>query len=372
MKRRLMSPVMVGLLFCTAMTADLHGATLTGVVRNGTLGRVEAGVTVQMVHHSAQSAEVLTDTTDAEGRFSFTYDGAPSAEVPTMLSAEYKGVPYRSDRITDASQPVEIAVYESTASDANLSIISHHFIVDASGGRATQVIIFQNTGDRTYRTGTGHGHGIEVPLPVGVTQSQSEIPGVHTHGPILVDSRPVPPGRMQLAFTTPIPQDGRLVQRLKYATPSVDMFVTPSDHAIGETTLADLGPVTIGERTFRRLSGSDFAAGSEVVLAIRHQAAVTAPGGDWLDGDGKGPWALGGVALGALLALAYLRMGSKGRITVEADEAMGPEVRRAALLEQIADLDDRLERGEIAADEHERRREAMKAEVVDLTRAATG
>ena len=366
-----MSPVMVGLLLCTSGTID--AATLNGVVMNRTEERTEAGVVVQLVHHSAQTAEVLVDTSDANGKFSFELTGEPSAEVPMMLSAEYKDVPYRSDRVTDLAAPVEIAVYESTESDAAIQMISHHLIVDAAAKQATQILIFQNTGNRTFKTGTGHGHGIEVPLPVGVTNVQSEIPGVHAHGPTLVDSRPVTPGRMQLAFTTPIPANGQFKQILKYPTPSIDAFITPADFGVAESTMSDLGSVNMGERQFRRLISENVPAGGHVSFRLAFApTAESGSGTDGFDGEGKGPWALGGIAVGALLALAYLKMGSKGTVSIESGDELGPEIRRAALIEQIANLDDRLESGDLAKEEHEKRRDALKAEVVDLTRTTTG
>ena len=370
---KILGPVVIGLLLCTGAS---EAATVSGVVRNGTLDRVEPNVIVQLVHHSAQSAEVLEDTTDAVGAFSFEVSGEPSAEVPMLLSAQYDDVPYRSGRITDLSSPIEILVYESTAQDNTIEMISHHLIVDAQGRQVTQILIFQNTGNRTFKTGTGHGHGIEVPLPDGVTEVHSEIPGVHSHGPTLVDSRPVTPGRMQLAFTTPIPSDGNFVQTLKYGAPSIDAFVTPSDFQVGASSLRDVGLVDMGERTFRRLVTENVPPGGQVSLQLGVAASMapsaSSPSRDPLDGAGKGPWALGGIAVGALLALAYLKMGSKDTVEVRTDGALGSEIRRSALIEQIADLDDRLEQGTIEKDEHEKRRDALKAEVVDLTRETTG
>jgi hypothetical protein len=371
-----MSPVMIGLLLCTIGVVTAEAATLSGVVMNRTEDRTEAGVAVQLVHHSAQSAEVLADTTDAEGKFSFEVKGEPSAEVPMMLSAVYKDVPYRSGRVTDLNAPVEIAVYESTDSDAVIEMISHHLIVDASTKQATQILIFRNTGNRTFKTGAGHGHGIEVPLPVGVTDVQSDVPGVHAHGPTLVDSRPVAPGRMQLSFTTPIPADGNFRQFLKYATPSIDAFITPSDFQVTDNTMTDLGDVDMGERKFRRLLTENVEAGGQVSFRLAFTSTAAVGGGgsgsDVFDGASKGPWALGGMAIGALLALAYLKMGSKATVSVGSGDALSPEVRRVALIQQIADLDDRLDQGDLTKDEHEKRRDALKAEVVDLTQATSG
>ena len=65
-------------------------------------------------------------------------------------------------------------------------------------------------------------------------------------------------------------------------------------------------------------------------------------------------------------------MGSKAGTTIEEGDDLGPELRREALIQQIADLDDRLERKDIEKDEHEKRRDALKAEVVDLTKEIAG
>ena len=289
-----------------------------------------------------------------------------------MLSAEYQDVPYRSERVTDSSKLVEVAVYESTNQDDAIEMISHHLIIDAQASQVTQILIFQNTGDRTFKTGTGHGHGVEVPLPEGITEVWSDIPGVHNHGPTLVDSRPVVPGRMQLAFTMAIPADGRITQRLKYATPAIDAFITPAETEVTDNTMSDLGPVDLGERQFRRLISENVSAGGQVSFRLGSSVASTAAVGssEGVDVGGVGPWALGGVAIGALLALVYLKMGSKE--TISSDEELGAEVRRMALIQQIADLDDRLEHKNIARDEHATRRDALKAEVVDLTKELSG
>jgi hypothetical protein len=364
-----LSPILVGLLLFTTSTLDVTAVELKGKVVNGTLGRAEAGVVVQLVHHSAQTAEVLVDTTSADGTFAFEISGEPTADVPMMLSAEYEGVPYRSDRVTDLSSDVEISVYESTDKDATIEMISHHLIIDTQARQATQILIFQNTGDRTYKTGEGHGHGIEVPLPNGLTEAGSDIPGVHTHGPTLVDSRPVPPGRRQLSFTTDVPADGRFTQVMKYGTPSVDVFITPSTAEVSQTSMQDLGPVTLGDRDFRRLLTENVQAGGQVSFQLAGVLPVTSSGGaDPFDWSGNGPWALGGMALGAFLSLAYLKMGSKDVVVVKVGGDLGPEIRRTALIQQIADLDDRLDAKDIDTAEHERRRDALKAEVVDLTK----
>jgi hypothetical protein len=369
-----MGPMLVGLLLCTMGIGSANAVEVKGQVINGTLDKPEGGVAVQLVYHSAESAEVVSDTTGSDGRFSFTLASEPGADVPVMLSAEYEDVLYRSDRVTDLSAEVEIKVYESTDQDTNIEVISHHLIVDADARQATQIIILQNTGDRTYKTGTGHGHGVEVSLPDGITEAASEIPGVHTHGQVLVDSRPVPPGRMQLAFTTPLPADGRYTQRLKYATPTINAFITPATAEVIDLSMQDLGQVTMGEREFRRLISENVPSGGEVAFTLR--GIAPAGGGtvssDPFDVNGKGPWALGGMAVGALLALAYIKMGSKDTVTLDVRSELGSDIRRSALIEQIADLDDRLEAGSIGSNDHTKRRDALKAEVVDLTKVDKG
>ena len=344
-------------------TSTLAAETLSGIVTNKTLSRTEPGLVVQIVSHSTTDATVLSDTTDSEGRFTFELPSVPSSEIPVLISTRYLDVPYTSERVNDLSSPVEVSVYEITDDLLSVGVVSHHLVIDATAGQVSQIYIFRNDGDRTYKTRTGHGHGIEIPLPHGVTQFFGGPQGLHNHGSTLVDSRPVPPGGIQLAYSFPLPSDGRFHQQLVFDTQSVDLLVTPPETPVSETTLQEVGPVTLGQRQYRRLSAKNLTKGRHIAFTI---GSLERERDEWGAGA-PAPWIVSSLALATMLAVVCVKIDRKRRGGEPTGE-LGPGARRSALLEQIADLDDRLDNGGIDEEEHARRREALKAEVLVLTR----
>ena len=366
----LCSFVVPRLLACTviafAATRTVSAQTLTGTVTNKTLSRPEAGLPVQIVSHGTTDASVLADTTDAQGRFHFDLPEAPNSEIPLLISTRYLDVDYASERVTDLTTPIEIAVYEVTDDLSDVNVVSHHIIIDAATNQASQIYIFRNDGDRTYKTGTGHGHGIEVPLPSDVTEFFGGPQGLHNHGSTLVDSRPMPPGGIQLAYSFALPSDGRFHQHLVFNTQSVDLLVTPPETPIGETSLDDVGPVTLGQRQYHRFGAKDLEKGQHIAFTVGGVTFEDQSG--WVTEE-KAPWILASLALIAMIAVAFVKFGQHRQpASTSPTGELGPELRRTALLEQIADLDDRLDAGRIEKNEHARRRDALKAEILDLTR----
>ena len=81
-----------------------------------------------------------------------------------------------------------------------------------------------------------------------------------------------------------------------------------------------------------------------------------------------------GLAIGfALLAVFFRpagRSGSHARATAEGPTDL--PARRTALMHQLADLDDRYEKGRLPEEEYRARRNAFKAELVEMTRVLDG
>ena len=348
-----------------AFAVSPSAQTLTGTVLNKTLSRPEAGLSVQIISHGTTDTAVLTDTTDAQGHFEFDLPETPSTEIPLLISTQYLDVHYASERVTDLALPVEIDVYEVTDDLSNVSVLSHHIIIDSATNQASQIYIFRNDGDRTYKTGTGHGHGIEVPLPRDVTQFFGGPQGLHNHGSTLVDSRPLPPGGIQLAYSFGLPADGRFHQHLEFDTQSVDLLVTPPETPIAETSMEDVGPVTLGQRQYRRLAARDLQKGQHIAFAVG-SSAFAESGVEALQENT--PWIIAGLSLVTMVIVISIKVGQRRQpVPVSTGGELGPVVRRTALLEQIADLDDRFDEGRIEKDEHTKRRDALKAEILHLT-----
>ena len=338
---------------------------VVGRVTNETYSNPQQGCVVLLVRQAAEPEIVGQDTTDSHGRFSFR--DAESDGALRFLFASYAGVNYHQ-RLSDG--PNEIAVYETTGSDTALSVVSHHIIVDAEEKRVEQILIVKNSGNRTFRTGGGHGHGLEVLLPDGVTEVRDGPQNLHTHGEILVNPDPVRPGHSQLLFAFDLPASGRLAQTVSYPTKSVEVFVRPADVDVSAGALQDRGEVPGEQHSFRRFSGAGFNRGDRIDLEIN-----TSP---WsfsaLSSDIGIRWLLIGLAIAfALLAIFFRSAGKTGSAArAPADGAPDLRARRTALMHQIADLDDRYEKGRLPEEEYRTRRNALKAELVEMTRVLDG
>lgn len=338
---------------------------VVGRVINETLSSPQNDCVVLLVRQAAEPEIVGQDTTDIHGRFSFR--DVESDGALWFLLASHAGVNYHQ-RLSDG--PNEIAVYETTGSDTALSVVSHHIIVDAAEKRVEQILIVENSGNRTFRTGGGHGHGLEVLLPDGVTEVRDGPQGLHTHGKILVNPDPVRPGHSHLPFAFDLPASGRLAQTLSYPTATVDVFVRPTEVDVNAGSLKDRGEVTFDQRSFRRFSGAGFNRGDRIDLEIN-----TSP---WsfsaLSSDIGIRWVLIGLAIAcALLAIFFRSAGKTGSSArAPADGTPDLRARRTALMHQIADLDDRYEKGRLPEEEYRTRRNALKAELVEMTRVLDG
>ncbi len=337
-----------------------HGLVI-GRITNETQSQPQPDCVVLLSRQGAESEVFLQDTTDAHGRFSF--QAPDGGDALWFLSASHAGVNY-VQRVVDG--PNEIAVFETTDSDTAVSVVSHHIIVDAAEKRVEQILIVQNHGNRTFKTGEGHGHGLEVFLPDGVTEVRGGPQGLHTHGDVLVNPDPVRPGLSQLLFAFDMPASGRLSQTVSYPTGTVDVFVSPPGTDIAAGALQDRGDVTFEQHSFRRFSGAAFNRGDLIDLEFNASPWSLSA----LPGDIDLKWVLLGLAIGfALLAIFFRPVGKTGSPAVKTAEGR-PDLRdrRNALVHQIADMDDRYEKGRLAEEDYRARRNAFKAELVEMTR----
>ena len=334
---------LIGLL---VLFSDAPGFALTGHVINRTLNRPEPDIEVSYVLHETGNITVVRDTTDSKGQFVLDVPSDPGAEPPPMLFARYNGIDYPGNP-APAGDTVDIPVFETTESDTAISLSSHHILLDAEGGTATYILIVHNRGDHTYLTGGDHGHGLEIPLPDGVTDILRAPQGVHLHGSLLVDPRPIIPGNYHTFFTFSIPPSNRIAQRITYPTASLDLLAQPIETPISTTVLRDLGDVNLGNNIVQRFGAEQLAPGTQIDIKLSSpETASNLQTPIW-------------VAAASAIAVAILAIYMRALKTT-------PN-RRTILLEQIADLDERYESGGLSEDDYKNRRNALKAEVIDLS-----
>lgn len=326
---------------------------LTGRVINKTLNRPETGVAVSYIQHAGADVVVLRDTTDAEGRFALNLPSDPASDPPPMLMARYHNIDYPGNPAPAAGE-IEIPVFELSNADTAISIVSHHILVNTQNRDVTYILIPQNRSDRTYVSDGDHGHGLELTLPEGVTDVLRAPQGVHLHGSTLVDPRPIIPGNSQTFFSFALPASNKLVHHITYPTASLDILVQPADAKVSATGLQDQGVVHFGQDTFRRFAAVDLLPGAHIGLTLET---------DDLFSQETLIWALAALALVFGIAAVWIARRPRSAAPVR----NSGQHRRTALLEQIADLDERFKQGKIAEADYRARRDALMAEVSELS-----
>lgn len=335
------------------LSAFLTGApagAVTGKVINKTLNRPEAEVVVSFVQHVGNNVTVLRDTTNAGGEFTLEVPVDLKADPPPMLFAKYLNVDYPG-QITD--QAIEIPVYETTSADTAVSMMSQHILVNATTRDVTYILIPQNSSNRTYLSEGDHGHGLEMTLPDGVTELLQAPQGMHLHGTVVVDPRPIMPGNGQTFFTFALPASNQLSQHITYPTSSLDVLIQPAETEVTIAGLQDQGTVTLGPDVFRRFSGINLVPGTHIGVTIGSGEAVSQETLIWI---------LAGLAI-VFGGFAVVVARRPRQVSVPNHNTN----RRTVLLEQIADLDDRFENEELTEADYQSRRNALKAEVADLS-----
>jgi rRNA maturation protein Nop10 len=321
---------------------------LTGRVINQTLNRPEPNVEVSYIRHAQADVTILRDTTNSEGQYTIDAPTDPGADPPPMLLARYNGIDYPGNP-APAGVTVDIPVFETANSDTAISLSSHHILIDAQAQTVTYILVTHNHSKYTYLSDGDHGHGLELPLPNGTTEVINSPQGVHLHGSTLVDPRPIIPGNSQTFFTFPLPTSNRLHQRITYPTNALDVLVQPADTPITTVTLQDQGTVSLGNNTYHRWSATNLTPGAHIDLQIESPGTTSDPQTlTWIFGASA-------IVVAAFAGLIHIR------------SRKPTSDRRTVLLEQVANLDQRFENGDIPEDDYKTRRYALKAEVIDLS-----
>lgn len=86
--------------------------TYTGTVRNGTNGKVAAGVDVVLLNLQTGMEAVANTKTDAEGHYQLTY--TPAGQMPMLIRAIYKGNNFHA-MLPPGSSAADVQVYEPTS-----------------------------------------------------------------------------------------------------------------------------------------------------------------------------------------------------------------------------------------------------------------
>ena len=341
-----------------------------GTVLDGTAGgHVGPGLPVFLVSSAGPEYEMQA-VTDEDGRFRFDAPPPPDGER-LGVSIQYQGAVYGAivQVVQGLTLPMTITVYDSS-DDERLIEASSASLLFARADRATQtlwaleIVKLVNDNDQTYVPGPGPMQLLRFGLPPGADDLSVDT-GLIGADVLQVDrgfaiTAPVPPGEHEVMYAYSIPYDGGemdFTKSLPYGAAGLRILV-PEEVAGLSSSAGETERVTIGDRPYRLLSGTDLPRGAKVPFELISlpQASLgdrALQGVRWVRLEYAAVVGLG-LVMASLIAFALV-----SRSPEESAE-------RVHLVRVIASLDAAFEAGEIGRSEYERARGALTASLTSL------
>ena len=312
------------------------------------------------------------------------------------LSVDYGGVFYgRSLTAGDLLEEVVITVHEATE-DATVMRVERQVMViseiDAAERMvtATEFVRFTNPTDRTLRPNLATARPgmfsfmrFALPPDAADVRVQSNLSGgeIISVGSGFALAAPVPPGQHSVDFAYTFPYEGGNLEYRNSLPQGADIFQILVPERWPGVEIGGLTPrpaVSIGEQVYRAWEARDVPVGPGVQVRLDGlpQPGVLSQAGSTLSGGAFWITAIPsatGAALLALLALGLFRRyrpaaaAVAGEAGPSADTAQAdapdaaPPSQRAALVNSLADLDERYEQGGMDEDDYRRQRAELVA-----------
>lgn len=361
-----------------AAAPDVQG-TVRGQVVNGTLGSAAmTGLNVTLrIFDSPLNEETHETTLNADGSFAFE-DVAISPDRAYIATTLYQDRVFTSDMVSGDTSAgmleLPITVFETTNDPSVITINSFVAqIVQAEGSlQVAQIVRFSNASNTIFtldETLDGDRHpSVNVPMPQGAEiLSTADDPNRYTlssDGRTLIDTLPVYPGQNHLVhiiYRLPFDGSARVELPLDYPLQGlVRLLVEPGSLTIRGDQVPSLGTQSLG---------------SAVVEA--YGAEVTLPAGSTLRYEIAGAGAVQPalVLTSDLLPYILIAVGSASILVAAAlyyfgrrspTPAGNDDRARQILIEQIAELDDLNQKGQIDPAAYKERRERLKARLASL------
>lgn len=355
----------------SAAQLSMKPMTVVGQVTNGT-ANASLPANVEVTLHAVNAAfedETIKTTANADGTFRFENLNIYNDRV-YLATVNYGGItfsgPMMAADLTKDTLDLTVNVYETTSEPAAIQMDSLTSQISIENNRlyVVQLVTLANTGDKAYS-------GASIPLPEG---AQAEMIGegrysLSADGRAVVDNRPVLPNQLHtlhLAYSYPYNGELSISQPLAYDAPNGY-----------EVIVASAGVELSGANMFA-LGGRDtgMAFGTTVPQTVGNTLDFTVKGTPQVfTTDQSMPPAAAAVAnvsplAYVLIAAGVLFIGAAGVLFIRERQAknrvVDTESQVNALVKQIAALDLDLKQGKISAAAHEKRRSALKAQLMRL------
>lgn len=364
----------------------LESASVSGQVINGTTGDILDADATALLRAFTQDLEItltMSDTLGADGRFIFALTDVPQ-DWFFRVGLTYDGVEFGSDfgQVT-SDQPdldLPITVYDKTVDPSSITVQQMHLILvfDQNQVVVNELYVVGNNEAAVFvgETGDPEEGTFRLTLPEGAEQLsfQRGFGSVDSFIPATeviqtdsgwADTLPLRPGMgsltMLVQYTLPY-DDGLTISRpVNYDTNNVNLVVPE----VGVSLAEGDGWVSGGSQTMEGGTVASYAqmnipAGQELVINLEGRPRSVNPATANVVGDNTLELVIG---LGAAALVVGIAAVAIRRWRLEPEEEY---LDRDKLLQEMADLDDAYEAGEIGEADYLSQRQEIKDELMAI------
>jgi hypothetical protein len=116
------------------LATSARAGVLHGTVKNGTTGKIAAGIEVILIQLQGGMQPVANSKTDAQGQFSF--DNPSVGAQPMLVRAVYKGINFHQP-VPPGRNDVEVGIFEPSKDSKTISVASRIVFFQPSGANLT-------------------------------------------------------------------------------------------------------------------------------------------------------------------------------------------------------------------------------------------
>ncbi|UCF80847.1 MAG: hypothetical protein JSV08_10175 [Acidobacteriota bacterium] len=382
---------------------DVEGRVLNLTASDEGAPLADAPVLLQ--RHDWTSMEDISEThreegiTDEEGRFAFR-DLEFDHHTFFTVATEYQGVRYLTDPIVPPAPPeareegagedapeaedLVLAVYESKPGTPQLHAHVRHVFASVEGGavHVRDMMAFMNPERYTF-LGDDAEPTLRLTLPEGAAQIavREGLPGVHVSENVVESHVPIRPGMLDVVADYIVPRSKELVIPVDFPTQMVGVLVAGKGVRPSGPELSEAEEVEFEGVKYLHVQAHDLAPGQPLVVHLKAR---------WTPEKKLRAGALAGAIIIALaVAWTLFRMRKAGPPAASPPAAPPPAAsppaaphpaasptpagsEKEALLEALADLDERRDKGEISPEAHARERAALKERLMRMMQGKGG
>ncbi|MFC1947084.1 c-type cytochrome biogenesis protein CcmI [Chloroflexota bacterium] len=347
----------------------IKGQLFNGTESGSSTARQPVILTIYLDDIDNGTRETLTDD---NGMFLFEgLDTTPGYRY--QVKTTFQSADYYSEELEfvedSANLTLVLPVFDSTESDADISIMASHVIIYATEGHfhITEYYLFQNDSDRTYIGKPYSGNvsqreTLRLSLPRDADSLQIEGESMGSYIQLapggFIDTMPIQPGNKEVAYsytTEYVEGVYTYIQDVFYPIGNMellisgDVSITASEHMIRNEPFQSKG------ESFQHYTAIDVAPGQQMSLVLTESSPTETPVNPF--------WIIIIIVLLIVAAyFVYYLRSKKGVPSRQEDTDEDME----GLLNRIAGLDDDYENGIIGEDEYHELRNKYKNRLADL------